>query len=119
MTELEARRRVLIDRCEAQRADWHRRLAQAQRGPLGWLAGGESASAPGPGGARRVRHPLAWSVALVGLLVFGRPRQLVTALVWTRAALTLLARANQVLGVISALRGRRGDAAPERRRAPG
>jgi hypothetical protein len=113
MAELEARRRELIGRCEAQRADLGRRLALAKRGPFGWLAAGASAAATG--GTRRVRHPIAWAVAVVGVLLLGRPRQVVAALAWTRSALTLLARANQVLGVISALRRRHGEPVAERR----
>ena len=115
MAELEARRRALIGRCEAQRADLERRLAAARRGPLGWLRAGVSASTGA--GTRGVRHPIAWTVAVVGVLLLGRPRQVVAALAWTRSALTLLARANQVLSVISALRRRHGAPAAERRDA--
>jgi hypothetical protein len=115
MAELEARRRALIGRCEAQRADLRRRLAQAKRGPLAWIRAGVSASGGATDAARRVRRPLAWTVAVVGLLLLGRPRQVVAALAWSRSALTLLARANQVLSVISARRRRHDDAAGERR----
>jgi len=115
MAQLEARRRALIGRCEAQRADLRRRLAQARRGPLAWLRAGVGASAAASEGGRRVRHPLAWTVAVVGLLLLGRPRQVLAALAWTRSALTLLARANQVLNVIAALRRRHGEPAAERR----
>ena len=115
MAELEARRRALIGRCEAQRADLGRRLALAKRGPLGWLGARVGASAAATGGTRRVRHPIAWTMTVIGVLLLGRPRQVVAALAWTRSALTLLARANQVLSVISALRRRHGEPVAERR----
>jgi hypothetical protein len=115
MAELEARRRALIGRCEAQRADLRRRLAEAKRGPIAWLRAGLSASDGATEGGRRVRHPIAWTVAVVALLLLGRPRQVVAALAWTRSALTLLARANQVLSVISALRRRHGEPAAAER----
>jgi hypothetical protein len=117
MTELEARRRVLIGRCALQRADLRRRAAQAKRGPLGWLLAGVDASAAATEGTRRVRRSIAWTVAVVGVLLLGRPRQVVAALAWARSALTLLARANQVLSAISALRRRHGEPAAERRGA--
>jgi hypothetical protein len=108
--ELEMRRQALIMRCEAQRAELSWRLQQvvppSLRGVAGSFVGGE----------RRSRHPLAWLAALAGLMVFGRAREVLTFLVWTRSALNLVSRATQVVSLVGALRHRRkGRATVEER----
>jgi hypothetical protein len=100
-SELEMRRQALLMRCEAQRAELSWRLAQivppSLRGAARALGSGE----------RRARHPLAWLAALAGLLVFGRAREVLTFLVWTRSALNLVSRATQVVSLVGALRRHR------------
>lgn len=103
LAELYVRRRVLIERCEAQRADIAGRVAELKGGPLRWALSG-AAEAVGAGGGR---HPLAWMAALAGLVLLRRPRQALTLLAWTRTALAVLSRVTQVMGLLAALRRRR------------
>jgi hypothetical protein len=108
LAELEARRRTLLVRCEAQRAELSWRFGQL--GPRRWakaVAGhfAEGKGAGDPGG--RVRHPLAWVLAAAALLLLRRPRDALSLLVRARGALTLLTRTAQVLSVVGALRRRR------------
>jgi hypothetical protein len=100
MAELYVRRRVLIERCEAQRTELASRVAELDSSPLRWALGGAATAVATRGG----RHPLAWIAALAGLVLLGRPRQAVKVLAWTRSALTLLSRVTQVMGVLAALR---------------
>jgi len=100
MTELYVRRRVLIERCAAQRVEIAERVAELDGGPLRWALSGAAAAAAARGG----RHPLAWIAALAGLVLLRRPRQALTLLAWTRTALTVLSRVTQVMGVLAALR---------------
>jgi len=100
MAELYARRRVLIERCDAQRSELASRVAELDSSPMRWALSGAAAAVARRGG----RHPLAWIVALAGVLLLGRPRQAVKLLGLTRSALTLLSRVTQVMGVLAALR---------------
>jgi hypothetical protein len=96
--ELEARRRALLARCEAQRAEISWRLTQLS--PRGWArAAGASAT-----GGRRGRHPLAWLVALAGVLLLRNPRAALSLLGRTRSVLTWLTRAVEVLSLLGVLR---------------
>lgn len=103
LAELETRRRALIARCDAQRAELSWRLAQLS--PRRWtgFAGGLGAS-----GAGRVsehgRHPLAWLVAAAALLLLRRPRQALSLLARARIALSLVTRAAQIVSVVGGLR---------------
>jgi hypothetical protein len=87
---LEARRRALLARCDAQREELAARLAQLNPGtvlqgsPLGQL-----------------RHPLAWGAALAAMLLLRRTREVVTFILWTRTALTLAARAVSLVRVLT------------------
>jgi len=99
VAELTARRQLLLARCAQQRAELGERFAQLEDGPLGWIRAGAAAAATRPG-----RHPLAWVVAVAGLVLLQRPRQAVKLIGWTRTALTVLARVGEVMGVLSALR---------------
>ena len=106
LADLYVRRRVLIERCEVQRADLASRVAELNASPLRRVLSG-GAAVLGSAAARGGRHPLAWLVTLFGLALLRRPRQALTLLAWTRTALTVLTRATQVLGVVAALRRRR------------
>ena len=101
-SELQLRRQALLARCEAQRAELSWRLAHILPKPLRGAASGH-----GPGSSA-ARHPFAWLLALGGLVIFGRGREVLTALVWARSALALLSRGAKLVGMVSALRGRRG-----------
>lgn len=109
--ELAARRRVLLARCEAQRAELEYRFAQLR--PRRWASAAARAAAAGlaSGGAQRVgRHPLAWLALLGSFVALGRTREMLTFLVWARSALTLASRATQILTLVGSLRGRRAKA---------
>jgi hypothetical protein len=116
--ELEARRRALLARAEAQRVELEYRVAQLS--PSRWARA--AAAGIATGGVRRgARHPLAWLTVLAGFLVFGRAREVLSALVWARSALTMVSRATQVLSLLGALRrpsangGRAGRGGLQRR----
>lgn len=98
--ELEARRRELIRRCDAQRAELGARLGDLN--PLALLRRG-----PGRGIGR---HPLAWAAALAALLMLGRTRQVLTFTLWLRSALSLAGRVAQLVRLVSELRGSRASA---------
>ncbi|HKD54917.1 MAG TPA: hypothetical protein VKB72_11955 [Steroidobacteraceae bacterium] len=101
--ELAARRRVLLARCDAQRAELEYRFAQLN--PRRW-ARAVAAGIAG-GGVRRVgRHPLAWLALIGSFLILGRTREALTFLVWARSALTLASRATQILSLVGLLRRR-------------
>ena len=106
--KLEARRRVLIERCTAQRAELAARFAELN--PLAVLRG-----AGGGHGAPPLAYPLAWATALVGLLLLGRTRRIVKVVLWARSALSLATRLAQLVRLIGQLRparGERGHGAP-------
>jgi hypothetical protein len=119
--ELEIRRRVLLERCEVQRAELSRQLS-ALRAPdlLGLFPFGAAAARTAGSAAR---HPLAWVLAIGALLLFGRTREIVKVLVWARAALGVASRVTQVVRLVANLRAaarpraadRPGTKPPERR----
>ena len=82
MAELQARRWMLIARCEAQRAELAQRLAQLHQQSL------------------PARHPLAWIAALGALMLLGRTREVLKLLMWARVALSVAARVAQLLRLI-------------------
>jgi hypothetical protein len=96
--ELEARRRALLARREAQRAELAWRLAQLN--PRGWARAAARAAA----GASPGRHPLGWLMALAGVLLVRKPRYALSLLGRTRSTLTLLTRTKGVLSLLGALR---------------
>lgn len=98
-SELEARRRALLARCDAQRAEIAWRVKQLS--PRGWTRAAASAAV---GGARSGRHPLGWLLALAGVLLLRNPRSALSLLGRTRSLLTWLTRAVEVLSLLGALR---------------
>jgi hypothetical protein len=90
LKELKARRRRLLQRCDAQRDELAARLGDLTPGALLRSAVDGSAIA-------RLRHPLAWAAALGGLLLLGRPRELLTFVLWIRSAVSLAGRAAQLV----------------------
>ena len=98
--KLEARRRVLIERCTAQRAELAARFAELN--PLAVLRG-----AGGGHGAPPLAYPLAWAAALVGLLLLGRTRRIVKVVLWARSALSLAGRVAQIAHLVTQLRAPR------------
>ena len=100
LTELEARRRVLLARCEAQRVELAQRLASLH------APGSEGALLAGNAG-RAARHPLAWVAALAALTVLGRTRDVLALLAFVRTALTVASRAAQLLSFVADVRARR------------
>jgi hypothetical protein len=112
LSELEEHRRELLARCDAQREDIVSRLGHL--GPRRWAQALASGAATGAVGALRSqrRHPLAWVVAVAALLLLRRPRDALFLLSRARGALSLAVRATEVLGIVTALRGRKRRAVP-------
>jgi hypothetical protein len=105
MRELEARRKMLLARAEAQRAELAQRMAQLRRSrPATLAAGGGIGGMTSP-----TRHPLVWIGALSALMVLGRTREVLKLLIWARTALTVASRTAQMLRLVRDLR-RRGAA---------
>jgi hypothetical protein len=105
LEELEVRRRALLARCEAQRAELSWRLAQLSPRRWAQAAAGRGSASAGDGRAA-ARHPLAWIVAVAALLLLKRPRDALSLLVRARGALTLISRAAQVASLVRGLRRR-------------
>jgi hypothetical protein len=101
--QLQARRRVLLERCDEQREELAVRLKELD--PTTVLRG-----AGGLGGAiAGLRHPLAWAVALAGLLFLGRTREVLTFVLWVRSALSLAGRAAHLVRALLQLRTSRAS----------
>ncbi len=100
MKDLEERRRALLARCEAQRAEVAYRLEQLR--PRAQLA---SFSEKAPQMA--MNHPLAWLVAAAGIVTLLRPKKLLSWLTFATGAVSILSRATQLLKVFVALRSLR------------
>lgn len=106
IAELEARRRMLIARCEAQRVELAQRMAQLhQLSRPGTLAAGADGGLGAP-----ARHPLAWIGVLGALMLLGRTREVLKLLVWARTALAVASRAAQLMRLVRDLRRRRAGA---------
>ena len=100
LKQLEARRRVLLERCDLQREELAVRLKALD--PAAVLRGA------GVGGAvAGLRHPLAWAAALAGLLFLGRTREVLTFVLWVRSALSLAGRAAHLVRTLLQLRAPR------------
>jgi hypothetical protein len=102
LKDLEARRRVLMRRCDEQRDELAARLAQVTPGAL--LRNTLEGSTLG-----KLRHPLAWAAALGGMLLLGRTRELLTFVLWVRSALALAGRAAHLVRLFGQLRAPRED----------
>ena len=98
LRQLEARRRVLVERCDEQR--------EALAARLGQLSPGAMLQGTGVTGAG---HPLAWAAALAAMLLFGRTRKVLTAVLWMRSVLAFARRATQLVRLLGQAR-----TAPER-----
>jgi len=107
MRELEARRQMLLARCEAQRAELAQRITQLHRQSRPWTL---DAGAGAGGIAAPSRHPLAWIGVLGALTLLGRTREVLKLLIWARTALTVASRTAQVLRTVRDLRRRRSGA---------
>ena len=99
-SELEARRRLLLTRCEEQRAELAYRLEQLR--PSAQVAGW-SARAPG----LAANHPLAWLAAVVGIISLFRPRKLLSWMTFATGAISILSRATTILKLFSTLQSLR------------
>jgi hypothetical protein len=115
MRTLEARRRLLIVRCEVERVELAEHIVKLKHSPLS-RAAGELFAAPHDGALAALARPLTWAAALAGLLLLRRPRQILTVLGWARTALAFGTRAALVLRLFeqlrSAKRGTRERAVP-------
>jgi hypothetical protein len=114
MKQLEFRRRVLIARCELQRAEMALRVGELKNDPLRRVLAGALGGTGAARGGTPLRHPLTWVVALAGLFLLRRPRQILTVLGWARSAVSLAAKASVAMRVFGQVRstlsrGPRGD----------
>jgi hypothetical protein len=101
-SDLEARRRALLARCDEQRAELAYRLEQIR--PAAQVADWTSRA---PGFA--ANHPLAWVAALAGIVALFRPKKLVSWLTFATGAISILSRATALLKLFATLRSlRRG-----------
>ncbi|HEY2807266.1 MAG TPA: hypothetical protein VGI91_00600 [Steroidobacteraceae bacterium] len=105
MAELESRRRVLLERCELQRAEIAQRVGALRQEPLVRLVAGALGRPGSSSGAAPLRHPLTWVVAIIGLLLLRRPRQILAVLGLARSAVALAGKASVALRLVSQLRG--------------
>ena len=99
-SELEARRRALLTRCEEQRAELAYRLEKLR--PSAQMAGWAE-RAPG----MAANHPLAWLAGLVGLVTLFRPKKFLSWMTFATGALGLLSRASTLLKLFSTIRSLR------------
>lgn len=100
LKQLEARRRVLLGRCDQQREELAARLAAFS--PTAILRGAGI-------GIGSLRHPLVWT-AVAALLLFGRTRKVLTAVLWMRSVLAFARRATQLVRLLTQARtARAGD----------
>jgi len=99
-SDLEARRRALLVRCDEQRAELAYRLEQIR--PAAQVA---DWTARAPGFA--ANHPLAWVAALAGIVALFRPRKLVSWLTFATGAISILSRATALLKLFATLRSLR------------
>jgi hypothetical protein len=113
MTDLQAQRLALLARCEAQRAELSQMLTQLRENPRSWLGEARSGEAGPLSALKSARHPLAWMAALAGAMAFGRTREVLTAIVWARSALSLVARVTEVVSLATALRRSRPRTQPQ------
>jgi len=96
---LEARRRMLLQRCEEQRLELAYRVARIRPAAelTAWTrrAGVRSAT----------NHPLAWITGIAGLLLmFIRTRRLFAGVGWITAIIALASRATTLLRLVAQLR---------------
>lgn len=102
LKQLEARRQALLERSAQQREALAARLAALD--PVRVWRGSAEGAASG-----RLRHPLAWAVALAGMLVLGRTREVLTFVLWIRSALALAGRAAHLVRLLTQPRTPRAD----------
>jgi hypothetical protein len=98
--DLEARRRMLLARCDEQRAELAYRLERIR--PTAQVADW-TARAPG----YAANHPLAWIAALAGIVALLRPKRLVSWLTFATGAMSILSRATTLLKLFATLRSLR------------
>ena len=99
-SDLEARRRALLARCDEQRAELAYRFEQIR--PAAQVADWTS-RAP----RFAADHPLAWVAALAGIVALFRPRKLVSWLTFATGAISILSRATALLKLFATLRSLR------------
>jgi hypothetical protein len=101
-TDLEARRQVLLLRCDQQRVELSRQFAKLRSAGVLGLPSFEGTTARAAGG-----QPLAWVIAIGGLLLLGRTREVLKILVWARTALAVASRVAQIVRFVGSLRAAR------------
>jgi hypothetical protein len=102
ISELEARRAVLLAQIEAQRHElaWHAEQFQPASQVAQWARRSSSRSA--------ANHPFAWLAGIASILMMLKPpRRLLSWLPWLAGSLSLLTRVARVVQLINSLRGAR------------
>ena len=100
--ELEARRNVLLARCDEQRAELAYRIEQLR--PMAQVANWSQRST---GLGLAANHPLAWIAALAGIVTLFRPKRMLSWLTFATGVVSILSRATALLKVFAALRSLR------------
>ncbi len=103
IAQLEQRRRALLVQIEAQRHEIAWRVEQFR--PTSQVA----AWARRRGSQSAANHPLAWIAGIASLLMFFKPRRMLSWLPMLAGGLSLLTRLTRVIRIVNELRGiRRG-----------
>jgi hypothetical protein len=97
MAALEAKRRLLLNRCEEQRLELAYRFAQIK--PKEQLTAWSRRSAAGS-----AKNPLAWAAGLAGLLMMLRGRRALSGIGWLTGLVALTTRATTILRIVAQLR---------------
>jgi hypothetical protein len=97
LTELEARRQNLLNRCEEQRLELAYRFTQLK--PREQLTAWTRRSAAGP-----AKSPLAWIAGAAGLLLMLRRRRALSGVGLITGLVALATRATTILRVLAQLR---------------
>jgi hypothetical protein len=105
MSVLQMRRALLIAQCELQRVELAERVGELRQSPLS-RAAAELLARPTDERGVLLARPLTWAVALAGLLLLRRPRQILTLLGWARTAVGFGSRAAIILRLLEGLRPR-------------
>jgi YqjK-like protein len=102
-SDLEARRRTLLARCEEQRAELAYRVEQLRPSvhPGGWGAGAQGVA------GMAANHPLAWLAAAAGIISLFRPKRMLSWMTFATGAVSILSRASTLLKLFSTLRSLR------------
>ena len=95
---LEARRQLLLARCEEQRLELAYRLSQLRPSTqlTAWTRGGAM--------KRTATNPLAWIAAVAGIAMMLRPKRLLAGVGWITGLVAIASKLTRVLRLVAQLR---------------